>query len=172
MRSTCGLYLIIQVAVCAPPTALHESRPGAAWTVRPPSATRAAALGAFARHLARSPSATLPPLADHAPEAGDAGHRRVRVLARPPPLERFILGRFSRSGANVAAGERPAATLRASVSADDRLGLLYRAGLAFRSPCFGTTSWLMPARRVPVDWLASAAVAPSAPVRGREAREL
>ena len=76
-----------------------------------------------------------------------------------PPLERFILGRFSRSGSNVAACERPAATLRASVSADDRLGLLYRAGLAFRSPCFGTTSWLMPARRVPVDWLASAAVA-------------
>ena len=158
MRSTGGLYLIIQVAVCAPPTALHESRPGAAWTVRPPPTTRAAALGAFARHLARSPFRYAPPLADHAPEAGDAAHRRVRVLVRPPPLERFILGRFSRSGSNVAAGERPAATLRASVSADGRLGLLYRAGLAFRSPCFGKISGLISARHAPVDWPAPVAV--------------
>ncbi len=63
---------------------------------------------------------------------------RSEYLYCLPLLERFISsGRFSRSGSNVIASERPAATLRASVSADDRLGLLYLAGLVFRSLCCG-----------------------------------
>ena len=122
------------------------------------------------RRRAPRPSAPCPGILPAAPSVMRAPLPIMcRMQATPPvdgpaylygrPLEGFIPSRFSHSGANVAASERPAASLRASVSADGRLGLLHRAGLAFRSPCFGTTSWLMSARRVPVDCPASAAVA-------------
>ena len=78
---------------------------------------------------------------------------RSEYLYGRPLLERFTSsGRFSRSGSSVITSERPTATLRASVSADDRLGLLYRAGLVFRYLCFGTISGIISARHMPIDW--------------------
>ena len=84
---------------------------------------------------------------------------RSEYLYGRPLLERFISSScFSHSGSNVIASERPTATLRASVSADDRLGLLYLAGLVFRSLCFGTISGLISARYIPIDRPAPAVV--------------
>ena len=54
---------------------------------------------------------------------------RSEYLYGRPLLERFISSsRFSHSGSNVITSERPTATLRASVSADDPLGLVIPGG--------------------------------------------
>ena len=78
---------------------------------------------------------------------------RSEYLYGRPLLERFISSScFSHSGSNVITSERPTATLLASVSADDRVGLLYRVGLVFRSLCFGTISGIILARFIGIDW--------------------
>ena len=60
---------------------------------------------------------------------------------------------------NVIAGERPAAALPASASADGLSGLLCPAGLVFWSLRFSTIFVLIPARHISIDRLAPAAVA-------------